>query len=585
MLVKVKFRSEQKYVKVSHSDLKLSDFLDEAFVKFGISVSNRPEARLYDESGTEIDEDVFEDILKQPNLGVFQILLPDSSNELTHVPPVPSEESSAEISSNESDDTILLSDDSPTRKRRAEDEAGIMVKKILQTKPGGDGIIREYNKTKCLSDSNRRKMVNILTADMTEKHSSSPPKQVRELYAQGIIAMFPYLRDPYAKLGYEHYYDPQSGQGYLSWKIKNIQRNSAPLETRRCVPQSFSGGPSAQREASSSTEVILTEEQYREAVSLMMHTSEEATVKVKMRETFQYRRKIIHDPSRCTDVLTEFPRYLDIKGLIELDFACLFGKKTAAKFLERWPTTFMQKVIQQSKGLNSSQELQDLIHCAESAVDTESDEDAQGRKRPGKMSASQAEKYIVIFKKAGTNIQEHLDSIKESTQPYLLAVGTKKSSIHGYYIILDKKAIPCKSVSGLAAFDELFKAHFVFGASYNKVLHNMYTFIQTTFNHDRIVLGPGKTVSLCDLSENDQIASKLNIPPQTYVLSVKWVKHNGTEYRSGLIICGEVDIDLPVFYKIKDIVVRNEFVVLVASPLKTVCFDDHRYAYRIEPRH
>ncbi|RXN12997.1 hypothetical protein ROHU_009936 [Labeo rohita] len=140
-----------------------------------------------------------------------------------------------------------------------------------------------------------------------------------------------------------------------------------------------------------------------------------------------------------------------------------------------------------------------MIHCAESAVDTESDEDgwgsglasillllhlippsAQGHKRPGKMSASQAEKHIVIFKKAGTNIQEHLDSIKESTQPYLLAVGTKKSSIHGFYIILVKKTIPCKSVSGLAAFDELFKAHFVFGASYSKVLHNMYTFIQTT---------------------------------------------------------------------------------------------------------
>ena len=29
-------------------------------------------------------------------------------------------------------------------------------------------------------------------------------------------------------------------------------------------------------------------------------------------------------------------------------------------------------------------------------------------------------------------------------------------------------------------FDELFKSHFVFGTSYNKVLHNMQTFIQTT---------------------------------------------------------------------------------------------------------
>ncbi|XP_065150129.1 uncharacterized protein [Paramisgurnus dabryanus] len=243
----------------------------------------------------------------------------------------------------------------------------------------------------------------------------------------------------------------------------------------------------------------MTEEQCREAISLLKHTSEADTVKAKMKETFQYRRKMIHDPSRCAEVLTEFPRYLDIKGLVELDFVLIFGEKTSAKFLERWPTVFMQKVIQQSKGLHFSQELQDLIDSAESAVGSETDVEGwgrdlasiilllhlippspQGRKRPGKMSASQAEKHLVIFKKVGTNIQEHLDSIEERTQPYLLAVGTKKNSIHGYYIILDKKAIPCKSVSGLGAFDELFKAHFVFGVSYSNVLNNMYTFIQTT---------------------------------------------------------------------------------------------------------
>ncbi|XP_077101987.1 uncharacterized protein LOC143753498 [Siphateles boraxobius] len=160
----------------------------------------------------------------------------------------------------------------------------------------------------------------------------------------------------------------------------------------------------------------------------------------------------------------------------------------------------MQKVILQSKGLHFSQDLQDLIDSAESAVKEDEtdvagwDQDlasillllylippsAQGRKRPGKMSACQAEKHLVIFKKAGTNIHDHLDAIEESTQPYLLAMGTKKNNIHAYYISLDKKAIPCKSVSGLGAFDELFKAHFVFGASYSKVLHNMYTFVQTT---------------------------------------------------------------------------------------------------------
>ncbi|KAF3849685.1 hypothetical protein F7725_019404, partial [Dissostichus mawsoni] len=57
----------------------------------------------------------------------------------------------------------------------------------------------------------------------------------------------------------------------------------------------------------------------------------------------------------------------------------------------------------------------------------------QGRKRPGKLSARQA------------NWDQHSgasDSIMESRQPYLLAVGTQRSVIHKYFIVIDKHAIP-----------------------------------------------------------------------------------------------------------------------------------------------
>lgn len=62
----------------------------------------------------------------------------------------------------------------------------------------------------------------------------------------------------------------------------------------------------------------------------------------------------------------------------------------------------------------------------------------------------------------------------------LLAVGTQRSEIHKYFIVVDKHAIPCKSPDSLACFDELFKAHFVFCTSYNKDLANVYNFLQTT---------------------------------------------------------------------------------------------------------
>ncbi|KAI2646225.1 hypothetical protein H4Q32_029272 [Labeo rohita] len=103
---------------------------------------------------------------------------------------------------------------------------------------------------------------------------------------------------------------------------------------------------------------------------------------------------------------------------------------------------------------------------------------AQGRKRPGKVSASQAEEYLVVYKKSGTNIEEHPQEISAVAQPCLLAVGPQ-NSVHKYFIILDQHAIPCKSTSSLGAFDEQFKAYFVFSTSCSIMLHNMYTFFQT----------------------------------------------------------------------------------------------------------
>lgn len=163
---------------------------------------------------------------------------------------------------------------------------------------------------------------------------------------------------------------------------------------------------------------------------------------------------------------------------------------------------------------------------------------AQGRKRPGKVSASQAEKHLVVFKKicicslfylmfylrmfhcgslgfAGhDHIHKHINCVcvcvwyynhviimvlscvfvlsdrnqhpgtswfhhdKHTTLPP--GCRTKKKAVHQFFIILDKNAISCRSASSLSAFDKLFKAHYVFATTYNPMLYNMFTFIQTT---------------------------------------------------------------------------------------------------------
>ncbi|CAL8378188.1 unnamed protein product [Gadus morhua 'NCC'] len=361
MLIKTKINMEQKYVRITEPNLE--EFLDAAFMKFSIPPPTEG-VTVYDETGTEVDADVFEDVAQQPNAGVFTIRfkhtlegatgssLPDAALELSNYNPEDSV--ILELLSCTSDDTIILEEDSsPSAKRQKQDrDAKHLVESALAKKPGGDCIVKEYNRTKGLTDSSRRQMV-------------------------------------------------------------------------------------------------------------------------------------------------------------EQDFILQFGEDVAAKFLERWPTTFKQKIIQQSKALPTTSELEELIYCAEATSnEREGDEaslgsgwdsdlssiilllhlippSAQGRKRPGKVSATQAEKHLVVFMKSGTSVQEHVDAITSSTQPYLLAIGMNRATIHEFFIVIDKQAIPCRSTSSLGAFDKLFKTHFVFGIMYNQMLQNMYTFVQTTvFNID-----------------------------------------------------------------------------------------------------
>uniref|UniRef100_UPI001A988105 uncharacterized protein LOC120832177 n=1 Tax=Gasterosteus aculeatus aculeatus TaxID=481459 RepID=UPI001A988105 len=54
--------------------------------------------------------------------------------------------------------------------------------------------------------------------------SGTAPLKQSEVYARGIVTLFPSLKDPYSKKGYEHFYDAASSTGYISWRLKTVQR-------------------------------------------------------------------------------------------------------------------------------------------------------------------------------------------------------------------------------------------------------------------------------------------------------------------------------------------------------------------------
>ncbi|XP_063068541.1 uncharacterized protein LOC134459969 [Engraulis encrasicolus] len=498
MLLKVKYKGEQKFVKID--DVKLPELFDSAFRKFGIAIGRLNEAKLFDSTRTEIDEDVFEEVVTSNHQHVYELCLDGTPGDFDAEMSASRESSILEPEP----DTIILNVESPVQFTATTDNtAQSLIEDILKNKPGGDQILREYRRTNKLTDSARRKLVNMVVANMTEIHGTSPSRSVRERHAKGIVQLFPQLKDPFSEKGYEHFYDSDSGTGFIAWRLKTLQKRAAEDQQPPAQNKRWRGGPSSERNVTEPE--LLSEEQLKEALSLMRHAADDEVVRLKMKQTFHHRQRMVHDHLMSPDVLSTFSRFADVKGLIEQDFCLLFGEETSAKLLERWPTMFKAKTIEQSKTLSHiSPELQELIQAAESPQSRSSDSEdwdsdlsslvlllfllpptSQGRQKPGRLSATQAAERLVVFLKTGDSVQGHLDAITQTRQPYLLAVGMSRANIHRFFIVIDKIAIPCSATTSLGAFDELFKAHFVFGTEFSDWLGNMYTFIQTTiFNID-----------------------------------------------------------------------------------------------------
>lgn len=85
-----------------------------------------------------------------------------------------------------------------------------------------------------------------------------------------------------------------------------------------CIFSVISGGPSVDRDPCKEGNWLSDERQCQEAIALMKHTADESVVKEKMRLTLVYRQKILRDTDKSTDILSIFPRFMDIPGLVSL---------------------------------------------------------------------------------------------------------------------------------------------------------------------------------------------------------------------------------------------------------------------------
>lgn len=119
----------------------------------------------------------------------------------------------------------------------------------------------------------------------------------------------------------EHFYDPKSNQGYISWRLKTVSRQSKPHSTRNARSSATSdnegsGGPTAHRVNWNHLEKQLEGDQCKEAIYFMNHCTEKDQIFEKMKLTFKHRQQLIHDAIKSNTVFSVFPRFLNTKALV-----------------------------------------------------------------------------------------------------------------------------------------------------------------------------------------------------------------------------------------------------------------------------
>lgn len=96
---------------------------------------------------------------------------------------------------------------------------------VLKEHPKGKDIMEEYTKRKALTPQTRISLVNILCAELVKRHGYYQSIEDKLAAAKSIIDIFPKLRDPNGKTGFEHFFSAEGGQsGYIQCRLKNIRR-------------------------------------------------------------------------------------------------------------------------------------------------------------------------------------------------------------------------------------------------------------------------------------------------------------------------------------------------------------------------
>jgi len=107
-------------------------------------------------------------------------------------------------------------------------------------------------------------------------------------------------------------------------------------------------------------------------------------------------------------------------------------------------------------------------------------------------------------------------------------------------------------------------------------------YLWETTPFSQVECGPMKSFCWNDVENGEKLAGMLQNPMQTSMHSMNWVKIDGTEYRQDLIVCNEIEDEIPVFSQIRKILFIDSTVYFIVDKLFTEHFSEHFHAFKVQ---
>ncbi|KAI5102169.1 hypothetical protein C0J45_7521, partial [Silurus meridionalis] len=269
-----------------------------------------------------------------------------------------------------------------------------------------------------------------------------------------------------------------SHSGFLKLRLHNIRRKLEAGKRRYKKRKDLDQGDS-----SAASEWITLMKRLRPSSENI------PSIKSAMDQTYLRRRSwIMKGTPTIAEIFDEYPRFLDMPSLLDVEFGRMTNGKTD-QFLRRWEASIIPKL----KAV-AAMERSDVASLIKGMEDQTDDEKCYTAlvvlthllpPLPGSRCSVKCEiSFLLDSLPAGTSIASLCsNSETPKTQPQLICIGSLKSTTRQYIIIVrnDRVTIPA-SESLTCAVDKLFKLYWVCNVAYPPQLSSVFTFFEYIYD-------------------------------------------------------------------------------------------------------